>query len=238
MRLADQRPWFRSRIHKVILRVPDQLLKKRRRHFKVELKSIALGTISEHLIRCQSRRSQTHAARRDFKHIPMPVRGSECLWKQRSQRIIHSLPGEGHWIKTYFLLRGAPDLRAKRPGDQLTAKTQAEDRLAKIQGRADYGAFLLQIGIIGDLIGTLSATAQRDSIEFRNITRQRFPGIRVDDTQRNAQFPKDLSQQTRLVDIPMLNEENIFHFPKNSMGVAALKPKKVPCPHISELPSG
>jgi hypothetical protein len=74
-----------------------------------------------------------------------------------------------------------------------------------------------------DLISALSTATEHKAIEACGINRQLVPGIRMKGEQLDADFGKHFGEQTRLVHIPMLDEENFFHVRNLNMPIYALK---------------
>ena len=208
-----------------VLRVPNQLLEKRRRHLEVKLEPQTIRTDAEDLVWSEVAESEVLAGCWNFKNIAMPVRRRKPRRQGTNDGI--QAPGriEFDREKSNLLLLGATDFGTKSSRDELRSQAKPDHRNAPLHGLPDHPAFEIQVGIFFHLPSTLPATTECQALESLQIWKHRLaPSVKnlQPDSLRRERF----GQKPRLIDIPMLDEEHFFHASTLRESLAEPQPKK------------
>jgi hypothetical protein len=119
----------------------------------------------------------------------------------------------------------------------LSTQAEPEDWFLRCQSESNQIAFGIEIRIQANLISALSTAPEHETFEACSINRQLVPGVGMNVEALDTNFGKHFGEKTRLIHIPMLDEENFFHIGNLTTLVCEVKQKKAASQCISALPS-
>jgi hypothetical protein len=164
------------------------------------------------------------------------MRSAENRRQDDREGISRSIHRAGDRKKTDLLALSPANLGTEGLRDELSTQTQAEDWFLKSESGADQCALGFEVRETLDFVGALPPAAEDESVKLTGILRQRITGVGMNNAQGDTKISQHIGHETGFVDIPMLNEEHIFHASKVNTPNWRMKRKKAALACISALP--